>query len=410
MSLTRLYPLPSDRMAIMWTLMPISEAMVLEYGPAGTTHFGGGLFSGMGISLNHTLFTTHISEDDVVMGDVSRLENAIRELDAAYAPKVIFVVASAVVAVIGSDIKGVCNYMQEEVNARLICFDDGGFRGDYTYGLRAAYKLLAKELVEECNEKEDSYLILGASAGNYRMRSDVWELKNLMKEAFDMDCHMVMGLESSVDEMACATKAKISLVLREEALEAAKIIEEKGDVPYVYGAPYGYKGTLEWLEKISAKLGKEINPSLKQRLKEKIMYMMPMGGPMAKLYRNEPQVCLEADYDTLLGFRNIMNELSLDVVAMICSHTLKAISEPDANVVYYKSEKERIEAIKKMHGAWILGSNEVPMIMSEDNYFTCIASPSVGKSQVANHLPFMGEKGMDYLLELKDEYFASCNI
>lgn len=48
MSLCRFYPPASDRMAIIWSLMPIQNAIVLEYGPAGTTHFGGGLYSSLG--------------------------------------------------------------------------------------------------------------------------------------------------------------------------------------------------------------------------------------------------------------------------------------------------------------------------------------------------------------------------
>ena len=46
-----------------------------------------------------------MNEDDVVMGDVTRLEEAIVELDKSYEPKVIFVVASSISAVIGTDIK-----------------------------------------------------------------------------------------------------------------------------------------------------------------------------------------------------------------------------------------------------------------------------------------------------------------
>ena len=87
MSLCRFYPAPSDRMAIIWSLMPIGNAVVLEYGPAGTTHLGGGLYSSLGLELGRSLFTTHISEDDVIMGDVSRLENAIVEIDEAYHPE-----------------------------------------------------------------------------------------------------------------------------------------------------------------------------------------------------------------------------------------------------------------------------------------------------------------------------------
>ena len=74
MSLTRFLPTPSDRMGILWSLLPIDGCVVLEYGPAGTTHFSMSLFGELGESQQDRLFTTHMSEDDVVMGDVSRLE------------------------------------------------------------------------------------------------------------------------------------------------------------------------------------------------------------------------------------------------------------------------------------------------------------------------------------------------
>ena len=142
MSLVRFLPTPSDRMGIIWSLLAVQGAIVLEYGPAGTTHYSMGLYGGLGLRFQNRMFTTHMSEDDVVMGDVTRLEDAIVELDKSYAPKVIFVVASSVTAVIGTDIKGVCRYMQNEVKAKLVAFEQGGFRGDYSVGLAETYKLL----------------------------------------------------------------------------------------------------------------------------------------------------------------------------------------------------------------------------------------------------------------------------
>ena len=173
MSLCRYLPTPSDRMAVMWTLLNVGQAVVLEYGPAGTTHYSMGLFGNMGISPDQTLFTTHMSEDDVVMGDVTRLEDAIVELDRNYSPKVIFVIASAITAVIGTDLIGVCAYMQERVKARLIAMENGGFRGDYTVGLREAYAMLARELAGSGRESGGkTYNVLGASAGSYRIHHE----------------------------------------------------------------------------------------------------------------------------------------------------------------------------------------------------------------------------------------------
>ena len=88
--------------------------------PSGHHALQLGLYGGLGLRFQNRMFTTHMSEDDVVMGDVTRLEEAIIELDKSYAPKAIFVVASSVTAVIGTDIKGVCRYMQNEVKAKLV--------------------------------------------------------------------------------------------------------------------------------------------------------------------------------------------------------------------------------------------------------------------------------------------------
>lgn len=406
MSLCRFYPQPSDRMAIIWSLMPIKNAVVLEYGPAGTTHFGGGLYSSLGLELQGHLFTTHISEDDVVMGDVSRLENAILEIDAAYQPEIIFVVAAAVVAVIGTDIAGVCRYMQEQVNARLISFEEGGFRGDYTYGLRSVYRMLAREVIQPAPRREKIYSILGASAGSYRIRSDVWELQSLMQEAFGWECGFVMGLECAVEDVEKAGGASLNLVIRNEALESAEILQEKCGIPYLYGTPYGYKGTLEWLRQVSELTGQEIQPKLIRRLEAKTMSMTPMGGPMMMGLgrRNKPKASVQGDYDTLLGFRQALDELGIEAANLICSHSLKSIKELDAAVCHLPKEKERIDLFRSLNGQWCFGSDEMGWCCCENNYFTLVSAPALSRSQVATHLPFMGERGMDCLREWKDEF------
>lgn len=409
-----MYPTQSDRMAIIWSLMPIRDAIVLEYGPAGTTHFGAGMYSSLGLDINGSIFTTHISEDDVVMGDVTRLENAIMEIDEAYRPKVIFVVASAVIAVIGTDIKGVCEYMQERVNARLISFEEGGFRGDYTYGLRSVYRMFAKQIVEKGEKRPKTYSILGASAGSFRVRSDVGEIRDLMKEAFGWEHIYTMGLECEISDVVGAGDAALNLVIRSEALEAAQIVEQKCGVPYIYGAPYGYRGTLDWLKRISEQIGEEINPKLVERLEEKIDDMTPIGGgPMAMLRRKPPKAIVQADYDQLVGMKQLLSELLFSEIRLVCSHSLKAVEavqEIDPDILYFAKERERIRLYRESRETWCLGSDEMKHYAGSENYFTHISSPFYTVKQVANHLPFMGEKGMDRFRELRSEYFIKFDI
>lgn len=409
MSLCRFYPAPSDRMAIIWSLMPVKDAVVLEYGPAGTTHFGGGLYGSLGLELGKTLFTTHISEDDVIMGDVSRLENAILEIDQAYHPRIIFVVAAAVIAVIGTDIAGVCQYMQEQVSARLISFEEGGFRGDYTYGLRSVYRMLSRDVVKPGTERKKCYNIIGASAGAFRVRSDIWELQNLMKEAFGWECGCVMGLECTVKDLEDMGTAALNLVIRTDALEAGNYLKEKCGTPFCYGVPYGYAGTLKWLEAIAEIIGQEIAPALVERLRDKIRRMTPMGGPMGMgmMGKSRPGASLQGDYDTLLGFRQALQEMDVQVENMVCSHSLKAVDNPDPQIQFMDREKDRIQLFKSLSGKWCLGSDEMGRYCQEGNYFTLISAPFMSRLQRAAHLPFMGEKGMDYLVELQNEFLDS---
>ena len=58
MALIKNFPVPSDRMAIISTLLNIEDAVVLEYGPEGTTHFSMNFFNKLGQDYPNRLFTT----------------------------------------------------------------------------------------------------------------------------------------------------------------------------------------------------------------------------------------------------------------------------------------------------------------------------------------------------------------
>lgn len=413
MSLCRNYPTPSNRMAVMWSLLPIKDSIVLEYGPAGTTHFGAGLYSSFGISLENSLFTTHISEDDIIMGDVSRLEKAILEIDRNYKPKVIFIVASAVIAIISTDIKGVCAYMQEKINARLISFDDGGFGGDYSLGLRNTYTTLIKEFSLNSNIKkeENTYNILGVSAASYRIKSDIWEIQELMEKSFNMKVNTILGLEASINDLENISAGSINLVIRNEALPAAKLLEEKFGIPYIYQVPYGYEGTLNWLEEISNILGKEINISYKNQLEEKskdlqseMEFIKMMVG---NRYKFLPKATIIGDYDTIIGLSSLCEEFALEIDKKICNHSLKNIDSVTDNMIYLKKEKDKINLLLNIHNQFVLGDEISLDICDFSNTKVCVSFPFPNKNQVATHLPFMGEKGTDYFLEIVRDYLAS---
>ena len=404
MSLVRFLPTPSDRMGIIWSLLAVQGAIVLEYGPAGTTHYSMGLYGGLGLRFQNRMFTTHMSEDDVVMGDVTRLEDAIVELDKSYAPKVIFVVASSVTAVIGTDIKGVCRYMQNEVKAKLVAFEQGGFRGDYSIGLAETYKLLVRNLPKKDVAQEAGvYNIIGASVWRYRMESDIWEIKSLLSEALELRCNACLCCDTSVEELEDMGLAQVNIVLGNEGLAAAKYLQEKFGTPYVYAVPYGYNGTLSFLAQVGEAVGREPDSMVLQRLrmKEKSLSRLSLFAMMGN---NKPRMAVvKGDYDMVQGVSAFLEQGGITVLHKMCAHSLKAIAEPAADVEAYAEESDWLQVIRGLHDTLILADDVALLQADADNMKVLISAPFMN-SAVATHMPFMGEKGADFLLEQMQAY------
>ena len=404
MSLVRFLPTPSDRMGIIWSLLAIQGAIVLEYGPAGTTHYSMGLYGGLGLRFQNRMFTTHMSEDDVVMGDVTRLEDAIVELDKSYAPKVIFVVASSVTAVIGTDIKGVCRYMQNEVKAKLVAFEQGGFRGDYSIGLAETYKLLVRNLPKKDVAQEAGvYNIIGASAWRYRMASDIWEVKSLLDEALGLSCNACLCYDTSVEELENMGLAQVNIVLGNEGLAAAKYLQEKFGTPYVYAVPYGYNGTLSFLAQVGEAVGREPDSMVLLRLqtKEKSLSRLSLFAMMGN---NKPRMAVvKGDYDMVQGVSAFLEQGGITVLHKMCAHSLKAIAEPAADVEGYAEESDWLQVIRGLQDTLILADDVALLQADADNMKVLISAPFMN-SAVATHMPFMGEKGADFLLEQMQAY------
>ncbi len=406
MSLCRYLPTPSDRMSILWSLLCVKDAVVLEYGPAGTTHYSMILYGKLGVEQDNKLFTTHMNEDDVIMGNTSRLEKAILEVDRCSNAKIIFVVASSISSIIGTDIKGVCNEMQEHVRAKLICFEQGGLKGDYSVGLSESYKLLAKEFAKKNREKkEKTYNIIGLSLGQYRAHSDLWALEDLMQEAFGYTLFSSLCSGVDIEQLEDLGSAQINLAIRHEGVAAAKLLEKRCNTPYIVGSPYGYQGTLDWLKEVSEIIGEDINPELLARLQEKAKDLA-MSGRRMKMMRSEiPVATVVGDYDRVTGLAKVLEEYCVDINALICDHSLIYVNEKNPLVQHITNEKEKVNIIEQCKNQLILADDVTLEISDESNSKLLVSAPFF-KGTIAKHLPLVAEKGMDFLAEHISAYIS----
>lgn len=380
MSLTRYLPTPSDRMGILWSLLQIEDAVILEYGTAGTTTLAMNILGGNTVGAGQKLFTTQMGEDDVVMGDTTRLENAVRLLDKTRAPQVIFVMASSVASVTGADVKGVCAYLQSEINAQLVVFPQGGFSGDFSSGLQAVYTTLVEKLVVNKHESKACFNILGVSAKTNHAHSDVAEIERIMQSYFGLSAHAVLCLETSLQALQSMSQARVNVVLSSEGLAAAQILEERFGTPYVQGLPVGRRGTVQWLDDIAEALGTSSAHGHANLSSQTSAFQVKPGAKIAAY----------ASYDELIALQKFVNQEGIPVEFLLCTH--KPGKGMDAQVAYLKSEADKIKLFESLSGCYVWGDAMFARHLDKSNrhFESCFQ-----QRKISSEVPtLLGETGL----------------
>lgn len=318
MGLYKYYSIPSDRMGALWTLLSIRGVCILEFGTAGTTRFALNNFHKMKGVQNGQLYTTHLDENDIAMGDVRRMDKAIDDIVKEGLATNIFLMSSTVSSVIGIDLEAYCYiYREKYPQINFIYISNDGFKGDWTLGVKNVLETLVAHIPKEVNRSEEfTYNIIGACADDYNYEADCMEIDRIMKAGFNGENICTLTSNTSINEIENMGAAHLNIVMRSEGEEAAKVLERNFGTPYVIGRPYGLKGTLEWIKKIeeAAKISinKEFVENEEKLLKEKI--------DEALLVSKNSSVCLSGHYDVVRSIRDfVRDEIGININNIWCS-------------------------------------------------------------------------------------------
>jgi nitrogenase molybdenum-iron protein alpha/beta subunit len=403
MQLHKYLPLASDRMGTIWALASIKDACVIEYGPAGTTHYGIEGFMQLNSELRSKLYTTHMDDNDIVMGDSTRLEKTIKEVDSVYSPPVIFVLASSISSIIGTDIESICADLHDEVNAKLIPFTGGGFRGDYTLGIREVLSALAMHVVKSptCLVPK-RYNIIGSNIDCYNFAADLREIQNIMENCFGYNLNTVFTAKSSIKEIQEAAGAEFNIVLRSEGVECAQILRDRFEIPYFLGAPYGFKGTMGWikgLEKVFDLKANEIFLAKQMELSRKLIMRFRRSTFTFKQLNG----ILAGNYDFLLDvYPFLTEELGLGIQHVLVNHNLKGgefRGNGFENCFINPSEEEKDKLLQD-NPNFILGDGVLLEMGKNVPVKIQVSNPNLHAIQVFEQTPFMGYNGAIYLIEI----------
>ena len=150
----------------------------------------------------------------------------------------------------------------------------------------------------------------------------------LFRSGFGLSCNTVLGLGSSIDQIEEMSKARVNIVLKPQGLVAAQYLKNKYGIPYVYGVPYGYKGTLKWLNEIESITHIKLDDGVLKEIKAKENNLMifKMQGRMGARFTHQPKVVIFSDYEKVMGIKNLCEEFGVNSCHLISAHSLKNIT------------------------------------------------------------------------------------
>lgn len=165
---------------------------------------------------------------DVTFGCRKKLEAAMEELVEEYHPRVIFLVTTCVVEIIGDDADSMAAGLTDTYGIPVLPVHTEHFKCDnHLPGLERAITACF-ELMEDRKEREGINL-LGQRMGRF----ETTELCHILKES-GVRVGMQLPCGCTVDEIREAAGAEINIVVNPIALPLAKKMKEAFGIPYVF--------------------------------------------------------------------------------------------------------------------------------------------------------------------------------
>ena len=361
MGLYKFKPPSSGRMGILRTLASVRDAALIEYGCMGHMLYGRVFLNQASVWEGCGLYSTHIDETDISMGDTGRLERAVAEIIRCDRPKVVFFLPSAVPAIIGTDLPAICKELQSDYpDVRLLPFGYGGF-DIYGYrGVQETLLLLAQALPKDIEKTPvPTFNIIGSCADMFRFHADAGEIIRIMEGAFGMKPLCVLTSDTSVAQIEHMGGAHINLVIRREGKPAAGHLKSRFGTPYYAGRPYGVEGTVRWLKELSKASGLPLNMHFIQHETEKAQrQLLPSMRVFSHAIRSHPDeatLSVGGHADMVKGVVDFAaNELSLNKGVCWCD-----CPEMTSENVPYFTEDQWTWAIQFQKKGLLMASGEV---------------------------------------------------
>lgn len=398
MGLYKTTPMQSGRMGALWCLSGIRESAVVEYGCMGHMVYGRTFLHRLG-SQGSRLYSTHISEADITMGDTGRLKRVIEQVSAMDGIRAIFLLASSTPEVSGVDLEAAALELSAEFpNIPLIPIGTGGFDRTGSKGVEETLLRLAKRFPKSVGRTEKpSFNLIGSCADLYGFIPDAMELTRIVQSAFHADPLCCMTSDTSISAMEQVGAAHFNLVLRREGISAAEHLEKQFGTPWLYSRPYGIQGTLDWVKQAEENLNLIVDQGfLAAERQSALDQMQPMLTALSRylhIHTMDSRVAVCGHGNVVSGIAEYLKqELGFEQIECYCDDPGMATAE-----MVYLTDKLK-ETLSRQENGFLMASGELLRMAGRDR--TLQISLPDNQWHHRYEPPFVGFRGAIHLLTM----------
>ena len=114
---------------------------------------------------------------------------------------------------------------------------------------------------------------------------------------------------------------------------------------------------------------------------------------------------LYGEYEAVKGLGAFLGSMGIAPARQISAHSLAPLEHCEEKIEYLPAEKDRIDLMRSLRRTLVLADDTSRRLMPDDNTFIRIATPLIDTAQVAAHMPLMGDRGADMIMETVSAYF-----
>lgn len=314
MSLIKYAALPTARMSIFYLASYYNDLAIVDFSTSGHGLYNYGHLTRLeplpAKNIDQRIFSTHLMEVDIALGDTTRLVKAVEEaVNSGY--NNILLLPSSISAVLGFDLEGYAVELSTKFDVNVFTIKTS-LNDDFYKGREAFLDSMTRFCNDKNRIKSSTYNLLGGNP-SYIARQNHKNIETLIKDRLNMECNFDNLNASSVYDWNLAGTAKLNIVTSKCAINTAEFLKKTYGTPYIIACGLGKFAEDSLITEFASFF------ELTCDVKNDNVYEFVMFQMRNILAMNRPKIVCYVDIDKITSIKTLFEELGVQA-EYYCSH------------------------------------------------------------------------------------------